>query len=227
MEDVKRPRLALLVDGDQHLTSLRAIREAAAAQGTVSVSAVFADWRSPGRGPWERFARRSGYEVVQVAANAKNAVDDALVSRVKSILAEGGIDGFWIASSDRDFTAAARLIKGSSKTVTIVLAPPRFPKDLQPNLLIVDPSGPLPEGWINEASATLRRALWSTPRREGRVHVSELTDRLSILDPEFSPLDFGFATLIELLESLPGEFRVHRPAAAGAVFVEDVADASA
>lgn len=219
MQGLEQPRIAVLVDGDQHLSSLRAIREAAAAEGSVLYSEVFADWETPARSPWKGFAQRSGYDIVQVPGGVKNAADEAIALRVKGMLEGSQVDGFWIASSDRDFAEAARLIIESTKSVTIVLATSRFPKELQSRLCIVNPYGPLPPEWAEEAARRIRVAIQAVPSHEGRAFLSDLSV-LSKLDPTFSPVDFGFGTLIELLEHLPDHYRVTRWPGGGAVFVE-------
>lgn len=222
MQDSVRPRIAVLVDGDQHLSSLRAIREAAAAQGGITCAEVFADWDNLARSPWKTFAERSDYQTVQVAARTKNAVDEEMTRRVKEILAEGQTDEFWLASSDLDFIGTARLIMESKKAIRIVLAISRFPKDLQSSLRIVDPHGPLPREWAEDAARRIRAAVQAAPLHDGRALLSDLQSILTAKDSEFSSEDFGYRTLLMLLENLPDQFRVHQSTAGGAVFVEDI-----
>lgn len=75
----RRPRLAVLVDGDQHFSTLGAIREECSALGEIVVARSYSDWDDPSRNAWRGYVRRTGFECIAQKRYGPNATDHAMI----------------------------------------------------------------------------------------------------------------------------------------------------
>lgn len=112
--------LALLIDGENVPAGmLPRIESHLAGLGEPIVKCVFGDFSNNRLGNWLAVARKHGLETVfQISGGkGKNTVDIALTIRAMELLQAGHIEGFCLASSDRDFIPLAAKLRQHGKKV--------------------------------------------------------------------------------------------------------------
>ena len=114
------PRLALMIDAENMPASLfPGLLERVEKLGEPIVRCMFGDFSNNRHADWIEVGFRCGLEpVLQLSGGkGKNSVDIALTIRVMDLLHEGRIDGFCLASSDRDFVPLAMRLRQWGKAV--------------------------------------------------------------------------------------------------------------
>ncbi|MCP5075505.1 MAG: NYN domain-containing protein [Rhodobacteraceae bacterium] len=114
------PKLAVLIDGDNIPAKYaEAIFEEAATFGEISMRRVYGDFSDNRLGKWNEKQVSLGIVAQHVPSNStgKNATDIALVIDAIDFLHSGRYEGFFIVSSDGDFTRLAHRIREEGKDV--------------------------------------------------------------------------------------------------------------
>jgi uncharacterized protein (TIGR00288 family) len=102
-----RARVALLIDGDNSVSTLiAALLAEAGTFGDVIIRRVYGNWSLPSMHAWQGIAPHYGLEQRHhgQTATGKNATDIALVVDAMDLLYSGAIDHFCLVTSDSDYT---------------------------------------------------------------------------------------------------------------------------
>ncbi len=115
-----KPRLALLIDADNiPFRLLSDILRHVEGLGNPIVRAIFGDFSENRNSEWIVGVREFALEpVLQISGGkGKNSTDIAMTIRAMDLLYSGQVDGFCIASSDRDFLPLAMRLRQHGKQV--------------------------------------------------------------------------------------------------------------
>lgn len=115
-----KPRLALLIDADNiPFRLLSDILRHVETLGNPFVKAIFGDFSENRNSEWIVGVREFALEpIFQVSGGkGKNSTDIAMTIRAMDLLHAGHIDGFCLASSDRDFLPLALRLRQAGKDV--------------------------------------------------------------------------------------------------------------
>lgn len=217
MTEPVRPRLALLVDGENvsHQIAPALIR-AACELGDPIVRRVYGRFATPAMLGWQACCGEHAMSPHAPGGGAagKNAADIAMVIGAMDLLHKEGIAHFCLVSSDSDFSGLALHLREAGCTVhcvgrqtastalrgayrrfiTIESLLPAPPKP--PAIEVRGPSGDL--------HRLIDAAMNASQNDNGRVRMSELGVRLREKRPDFKATAFGHKTLTELVLHLGG-----------------------
>lgn len=115
-----RPRVALLIDGENCAPELAAAAlELAAKFGVVRVRRVYANWASANHRGWMDVVARYRLEPIHHArtVTGKNATDIALVVDATDLLHTGAIACFCLVASDSDYTPLVQRLRAADRIV--------------------------------------------------------------------------------------------------------------
>src|SRR3954465_14233557 len=109
-EQQRLPRFAVLIDADNTSPQIASgLFEEVAKFGEASVRRIYGDFSSPQLRSWADILQKHAIDPYQQFAytKGKNASDIALVIDAMDLLHSGRFDGFFLVSSDSDFTRLA------------------------------------------------------------------------------------------------------------------------
>ena len=226
----RAPRLAVLIDADNASAriSVRLFEEIAKI-GEASVRRIYGDFSGTRLKSWAEVLSTHAIRAQQNFAytTGKNASDIALVIDAMHLLHTGRFDGFWLVSSDSDFTGLAARIReqgidvygfGEQKT------PESFRQACRrfiytENLLPEAPTTEEPErADLRPAAAKqapsasvplLCKAIAQLDDDGGWVPLGRVGQRLAELASDFDPRTYGQAKLSDLVEKA-GAFEARR-----------------
>jgi len=107
-------RFALLIDADNaQAKAIDAILTEAARYGDVTSRRCYGDWTSTQLGSWKSVLNKHAIQPMQQFAYTlgKNATDSALIIDAMDLLYTGKFNGFFLVSSDSDFTKLATRLR--------------------------------------------------------------------------------------------------------------------
>ena len=107
-------RFTLLIDADNaQAKAIDAILTEAARYGDVTSRRCYGDWTSPQSKSWKEVLNKNAIQPMQQFAYTvgKNATDSALIIDAMDLLYTGKFDGFFLVSSDSDFTKLATRLR--------------------------------------------------------------------------------------------------------------------
>jgi uncharacterized LabA/DUF88 family protein len=113
-EDVKRKKIALLIDGDNAQPSLIGkILTEAGKFGLVTIRRIYGDWTTVNMQGWKHTLNDNAIQPIQQFRYTvgKNSTDSAMIIDAMDILHSHMVDGFCIVSSDSDYTRLATRIR--------------------------------------------------------------------------------------------------------------------
>lgn len=113
-EEVKRKRIALLIDGDNAQPSLTGkILTEAGKYGLVTIRRIYGDWTTVNMQGWKHTLNENAIQPIQQFRYTvgKNATDSAMIIDAMDILHGHLVDGFCLVSSDSDYTRLATRIR--------------------------------------------------------------------------------------------------------------------
>jgi len=113
-EDVKRKKIALLIDGDNAQPALIGkILTEAGKYGLVTIRRIYGDWTTVNMQGWKHALNDNAIQPIQQFRYTvgKNATDSAMIIDAMDILHSHLVDGFCIVSSDSDYTRLATRIR--------------------------------------------------------------------------------------------------------------------
>jgi len=113
-EEVKRKRIALLIDGDNAQPSLTGkILTEAGKYGLVTIRRIYGDWTTVNMQGWKHILNENAVQPIQQFRYTvgKNATDSAMIIDAMDILHGHLVDGFCLVSSDSDYTRLATRIR--------------------------------------------------------------------------------------------------------------------
>lgn len=113
-------RLAVLIDADNvpH-DRLNGMMKEIARYGTPTIKRIYGDWTKPDLRGWKNLLLSHAITPIQQYRYTvgKNATDSAMIIEAMDMLYAGYVDGFFIVSSDSDFTRLALRLRESGKKV--------------------------------------------------------------------------------------------------------------
>src|SRR5437588_12204199 len=113
-EESRTRRLAILIDADNTSPRIAAgLFEEVAKFGEASVRRIYGDFSGQRLKSWADILQKYAIDPYQQFAytTGKNASDIALVIDAMDLLHSGPFDGFWLVSSDSDFTRLASRLR--------------------------------------------------------------------------------------------------------------------
>jgi hypothetical protein len=128
-----RPRVALLIDGDNSASvSIPSLLAEAGKLGEVMIRRVYGNWSLSSMHAWQEVAPRYGLEQRHHGQTtpSKNATDIALVVDAMDILYSGAIEHFCLVTSDSDYTPLVLRLRSAGCQV-LGIGKPATPLALQ------------------------------------------------------------------------------------------------
>jgi uncharacterized LabA/DUF88 family protein len=114
MNITENKRFALLIDADNaQAKAIDAILTEAARYGDATSRRCYGDWTNPQSKSWKDVLNRHAIQPMQQFAYTvgKNATDSALIIDAMDLLYTGKFNGFFLVSSDSDFTKLAQRLR--------------------------------------------------------------------------------------------------------------------
>jgi len=121
-----RPRVALLIDGDNSASiSIPSVLAEAGKLGDVTIRRVYGNWSLSSMNAWQEIASHYGLEQRHHGQTTpgKNATDIALVVDAMDILYSGAIEHFCLVTSDSDYTPLALRLRSVGCHVLVIGKP--------------------------------------------------------------------------------------------------------
>jgi hypothetical protein len=228
--DTNRPKIALLIDGDNAQPSLIGhILTEASKHGSVTIRRIYGDWTTSNMSGWKNTLNNYAIQPIQQFRYTvgKNATDSAMIIDAMDILHSDLAEGFCLVSSDSDYTRLATRIREMGVFVMGV-GKQKTPKAFvnacnlfiyTENLVPRQPSGQARrEGQQGEIKDRRAKELDSVPLLRGAYEMAEQEDGwanlgtigfyLRQLDPGFDPRTYGFKQLSQLIKSQAGLFEM-------------------
>ena len=230
-QEHKRPRIAVLIDGDNARPSLigKYLTEAGKF-GTVTLRRIYGDWTTPNMNSWKTALNNHAVQPIQQFRYTvgKNATDSALIIDAMDILHGELVDGFCIVSSDSDYTRMATRIRESGIFV-MGIGESKTPKPFvnacnlfiyTENLLPEETEVESESGTTANGRKTTRKGRSTKPTKpkpdpipilkeafnlaadeNDWARLSEVGSQLRSLDPGFDPRTFGYGRLSQLIRA--------------------------
>lgn len=182
--------------------------------GAVGVRRLYGNLTTGANRAWLAIAGRLGLDAthqIDLAAG-KNAADIAMVIDAMDLLHRGWVGGFWLVSSDSDFTRLARRIRDQGLPVHGVGragAPQALRVSCTEFVAIEELLAPA--CWLHrDAVPLIERAMAACGPADWH-HLGPLGQAIKRLDPAFTPQRYGCARLSGLVRAT-GAFRERRRA---------------
>jgi len=228
--DTNRPKIALLIDGDNAQPSLIGhILTEAAKHGSVTIRRIYGDWTTSNMSGWKNTLNNFAIQPIQQFRYTigKNATDSAMIIDAMDILHSDLAEGFCLVSSDSDYTRLATRIREMGVFVMGV-GKEKTPKAFvnacnlfiyTENLVPRQASGQARrEGQRGETKDRRPKELDPVPLLRGAYEMAQQEDGwanlgtigfyLRQLDPGFDPRTYGFKQLSQLIKSQAGRFEM-------------------
>ncbi len=238
-------RLALLIDGDNAQAALLGQMLAETSKyGVVTIRRVYGDWTTPEMKSWKQALHVYALQPVQQFRYTvgKNATDSAMIIDAMDVLDTAGVDGFWLVSSDSDYTRLATRIREKNLFVMGIgrqTTPRAFvnacdvfvytenlqaeeaavaaaPPDTSPTpVAAVTTAVNSPEAKDVPLKQLFRTAFELSVQENGWATLSTMGNKLRQLDPGFDPRTYGHRQLLLLLQAHPELFDIKRTKKSG------------
>jgi hypothetical protein len=201
-------RLAVLIDAENvsHRLADR-VFEMVEPLGTTSVRRIYGNFNGPARS-WADAAARHALEATHCFAPAtgKNGADIALTVGAMDLLRDGAVDGFCIVSSDGDFAALVRRVRGGGRLAFGIgrsMTKASYRDACSQFLLLDEPlaAEALPEP--NAALASIWKALGDCVHRDGWYNLCDFGNAAKRAG--INTKDHGVTKLAQLLKNT-GQF---------------------
>ena len=222
--DEKRRSLAMLFDGDNiSPKAVKDIIDEASRHGYLRIRRVYGDWANPNMASWKEAANLNAIlPIQQFNISGKNSTDGALIIDAMDMLYADKVDGFCIVSSDSDYTRLALKLREHGKFVlgigerkthqSLVKACHRFTHidTIAPDSVRSNAKAPplrIPGGrtkWVDLA----KKAVDESSGENEWALLTDVGNRLRILDPAFDQRTYGFEKLSMLFKSEPNRFEL-------------------
>ena len=229
-EDIKRRKIALLIDGDNAQPILiEKILTETGKYGLSTIRRIYGDWTTPNMNGWKETLNNLAIQPIQQFSFTvrKNSTDSAMIIDAMDILHGGLVEGFCIVSSDSDYTRLATRIRESGIFV-MGIGEQKTPKSFVNacNVFIyteilthedfniknkTKPKFPLVEDEIAKTLIPiplLKEAHEMAIREDGWAHLGTMGDYLRQLDPGFDPRTYGYKQLSQLIKAHPDLFEL-------------------
>lgn len=219
-------RLAVLIDADNVPSrSVKEMMEEMSKYGTPTFKRIYGDWTNTALGGWKQVLNEHAIVPVQQFSytSGKNSTDSALIIDAMDILYTRRVDGFFIVSSDSDFTrlatrlreegmrvfgmgerkTAAPFIKACEKFIYIEVLRQPEPTTARGNSRVA----PAPKRKVfrdAELEALVLSTIEDLADEAGWVDMGNLGNGLLKKRSDFDPRNYGFKKLTDLISAMHG-----------------------
>lgn len=223
-------KFAVLIDSDNVSHKyIKMITAEVTNEGIATYKRIYGDWTNPKQGAWKDTLLENSITPIQQYAytSGKNATDSAMIIDAMDILYSGNVEGFFLVSSDSDFTRLASRLRESGMYVVGMgerKTPPAFIsacnkfKYLNPEEEKDTRKRPRQNGYslreeqtaadslkprasIEEIGSAIEMIIKEKSDENGWVFVGEIGNILSKRYPDFDSRDYGFTKLTQLVMS--------------------------
>lgn len=218
-------RLAVLIDADNvPYGAIAEMMEEVGKYGMPTYKRIYGDFTSNRLQGWKEVLNEHAITPMQQYSytQGKNATDSALIIDAMDILYTGDVDGFFIVSSDSDFTKLATRLREKGKRVygmgekktpkPFITACEKFifievlRQDL-PKAKAGKEGAAAPEQSAALTDKALRKLVLSTIEdfadEQGWLPMAALGNAILKKRPEFDARNYGFKRLSDLVKALP------------------------
>jgi uncharacterized protein (TIGR00288 family) len=213
---ISEQKIALFIDCDNiSHNAIEEIINELSNYGVTYIKNAYGDWKKPLMKGWQEELQKFAIKPIQQFAytKQKNATDMAMVIDIMDLLYENKIDAFAIATSDSDFTPIVMRILREGMEVY------GFGEDKTPDALVKAcsrfiytdkaPSKESTKGSVkiidDELINLLNRAIDEVSEDDGWANIASVGKYMSRRS-SFSPKNYGYKKLGELLKNLKGYF---------------------
>lgn len=213
MPSSNRPRLALLIDGENIPPRYaKELMSKACELGNVTIRQVYGDFRCHNSPSWNaQLPRELGIEAVhqQQTYRGSNSTDLAIIAAAQALLKTAAVEGICVSSGDGHFAPLARQIRAAGR-----LAYGIGPSSTSQKLTKAcdqflsfdskfDPSGCLPNrSKLNsEQQQLLNHAVAHHANKDGWAKVSAVSHYLRHHSPDYAKNKWGHASATKLLRA--------------------------
>ncbi|PLX01081.1 MAG: Maebl [Marinilabiliales bacterium] len=113
-------KIAILIDGDNIPSSyIKEMMAEIAKYGNPTIKRIYGDWTRPSLNKWKTILLENAIVPIQQYSytKGKNATDSAMIIDAMDVLYSGKVDGFFLVSSDSDFTKLATRLREAGMSV--------------------------------------------------------------------------------------------------------------
>ena len=224
-------RFAVLIDSDNiSHRYIKAIVDEVANEGISTYKRIYGDWTNPKLASWKDVLLSNSIMPIQQYSytTGKNATDSAMIIDAMDILYSGNVEGFFLVSSDSDFTRLASRLResgmyvvgmGERKTPGAFISACNkfkylevFAEDYKKEAKAkndkakaeppepAEPEAP-PRANRVEIMRAIRTIIQGKSDENGWVFVGEIGNILSKRYPDFDSRNYGFQKLTQLVAS--------------------------
>lgn len=224
--------LAVLIDGDNIPSAyIKEMMEEIAKYGNPTIKRIYGDWTNPRLGKWKNVLLENAITPIQQYGytQGKNATDSAMIIDAMDVLYSGKVDGFFIVSSDSDFTRLATRLReagmqvyglGERKTPNpFIVACDKFiyleilKGQGEEETADTDKSKPNTENKVDKITPKALRFMANTiddvADDDGWAFLGDVGSLLQKKQPNFDARNYGFQKLTPLINSIPN-FEIER-----------------
>ena len=227
--------LAVLFDADNvPYSQVQEMLNEIAKYGVPTIKRIYGDWTKPNLAGWKSVLLENAITPIQQYGytTGKNATDSAMIIDAMDILHSNKVDGFYIISSDSDFTRLATRLRESSKYV-IGMGERKTPRPFIvscdkfiyiENLGVDDEETAakkesseeekkpvvVKEKISNALIKLLRHTINDLADDNDWVSMAEVGSLIMKKRPDFDPRNYGFQRLTPLIESCPKYFEIEK-----------------
>lgn len=120
MTSSEETKLAVLIDGDNVPGKMvKEMMQEIAKYGNATIKRIYGDWTRPNLTGWKNVLLENAITPIQQYSytTGKNATDSAMIIDAMDILYSKKVDGFFLVSSDSDFTRLATRLREAGMKV--------------------------------------------------------------------------------------------------------------
>lgn len=218
-------RFAVLIDSDNVSAKyIRQIMDEVASEGIATYKRIYGDFTNVQQASWKEVLLNNSITPMQQYSytTGKNATDAAMIIDAMDILYSGNVEGFFLVSSDSDFTRLASRLResgmfvvgmGERKTpAAFISACNKFKyldatEEKEDKAIATNGKKQKEEQVAKTSKAEIGRAIKKILREksdeDGYVSVAEIGSILSKRYPDFDTHDYGYNKLTQFLPSFP------------------------
>lgn len=218
-------KFAVLIDSDNvSFRYIKTILDEVTNDGIATYKRIYGDWTNPQQASWKEILLENSITPIQQYSytSGKNATDSAMIIDAMDILYSGHVEGFFLVSSDSDFTRLASRLResgmfvvgmGERKTPTPFISACNKFKYLEiveekPSVEPEKKKADAPRANRVEIRRVISNIITEKSDDNGWVFVGEIGNILSKRYPDFNVRDYGFSKLTQFVQSF-NTFEVH------------------
>ncbi|GAA4282147.1 NYN domain-containing protein [Gaetbulibacter aestuarii] len=227
---IKDTKLAVLIDGDNIPSKyISEMLEEVTKYGTPTIKRIYGDWTKPHLSKWKKILLEHAITPIQQYGytTGKNATDSAMIIDAMDILYSQKVNGFFLVSSDSDFTKLATRLReaglavygmGEKKTPDpFIVACDKF---IYLEILKSDGDGKEEKGSSSKKEnlynitpktiRLLKSSVNAAADDDGWAFLGDVGSLILKKQPNFDSRNFGFAKLTPLFKSLDEHFELEQ-----------------